>query len=178
MKFVAISGSLRKASLNTALLREASKLTPEGVSMDIYTLEGIPLLEPDLLENGFPEAVNNLALAVKQADALVLASPEFNYSVTASMKNIIDWLSIHPDAPLRNKAVSMMSASPSGLGGARAQYHLRQMMIYPGAKVVNGPEVMIGNAFEHFTEEGKLTNDTSKDLIKQQLEALKALAAC
>lgn len=175
MKFVAISGSLRKASLNTALLHQAVQLLPDGVEMEVYTLEGIPLLEPDQLEGGFAEAVNNIALAVTQADALVLASPEFNYSVTGAMKNIIDWLSIHPSAPLKQKPVAIMSASPSMLGGARAQYQLRQMLIYPDAKVLNVPEVMVGNAFERFNEQGELTDEVAKDLIKQQMAALKAL---
>jgi chromate reductase len=178
MKFLAISGSLRKASLNTSLLREAAKLVPSDVQMDVQTLSGFPMLDPDTLEGGFPEQVDKLAKQVKAADALVLASPEFNYSVTAVMKNIIDWLSIHPEAPLKHKPVAIMSASPSGLGGARAQYQLRQMLIYPDSKVLGVPEVMVGNAFERFNDQGELTDETSKDLIKQQMAALKDLCKC
>lgn len=175
MKFLAISGSVRKGSLNTSLLRAAAELVPEGVTMDIRTLDGIELLDPNTLEGGFPDLINKLAVEVKQADALVLASPEFNYSVTAAMKNVIDWLSIHPEKPLKNKPTAMMSASPSGLGGARAQYQLRQMLIYPDVKVLAVPEVMVGNAFERFTAQGVLTDENTKALIKEQMQALKAM---
>lgn len=178
MKFLAISGSLRKSSLNTSLLRATAALVPQGVSMDVRTLEGIPLLDPDTLETGFPQEVNELAAALKAADALVLASPEFNYSVTAIMKNALDWLSIHPDAPLKGKATAMMSASPSGLGGARAQYQLRQMLIYPDAKVLGVPEVMVGSAFEKFDSQGELTDQATKDIIQKQMQALKELVNC
>lgn len=177
MKFLAISGSVRKGSLNTSLLRAAAELVPEGVTMDIRTLDGIELLDPNTLENGFPDIINKLAVEVKQADALVLASPEFNYSVTAAMKNVIDWLSIHPEKPLKNKPTAMMSASPSGLGGARAQYQLRQMLIYPDAKVLGVPEVMVGNAFERFTTQGELTDENSRALIKEQMQVLKDMCA-
>ena len=177
MKFLAISGSVRKGSLNTSLLRAAAELVPEDVTMDIRTLDGIELLDPNTLENGFPDLVNKLALEIKQADALVLASPEFNYSVTAAMKNVIDWLSIHPEKPLKNKPTALMSASPSGLGGARAQYQLRQMLIYPDVKVMAVPEVMVGNAFERFTTKGELTDDNTKALIKQQMQVLKDMCA-
>ncbi|WFE69520.1 NAD(P)H-dependent oxidoreductase [Thiomicrospira sp. R3] len=176
MKFLGVSGSLRKASFNSALLREASKLVPAGVEMEIRTLEALPILNPDNLESGFPDSVNDLARALKQADALVLASPEFNYSVTAVMKNAIDWLSVHPDAPLRAKPVALMSASPSAFGGGRAQYHLREILIYPGARVLGVPEVMVANAFDAFNTQGELTNQASKALITQQMQALGAMA--
>lgn len=177
MKFLAISGSVRKGSLNTSLLRAAADLVPEGVTMEIRTLDGIELLNPNTLEGGLPDLINNLAAEVKQADALVLASPEFNYSVTAAMKNIIDWLSIHPDKPLKNKPTALMSASPSGLGGARAQYQLRQMLIYPDVKVMAVPEVMVGNAFERFTAQGELTDENTRSLIKEQMQVLKDMCA-
>lgn len=175
MKVLAISGSIRKGSLNTSLLRAAAQLLPDGSSMEIRTLEGIELLDPNTLEAGFPDLINQLAADVKQADALVLASPEFNYSVTGAMKNVIDWLSIHPEKPLKKKPTALMSASPSGLGGARAQYQLRQMLIFPDVKVLAVPEVMVGNAFERFTSDGELTDQNSKDLIKLQMQALKDL---
>ncbi|UQB42201.1 NAD(P)H-dependent oxidoreductase [Thiomicrospira microaerophila] len=175
MNFLGLSGSLRKASLNTALLRETTGLLPEGVAMTVRTLEDLPLLNPDQLESGFPDAVNVLAAAVKQADALVLASPEFNYSVTAVMKNAMDWLSIHPDAPLKAKPVALMSASPSAFGGGRAQYHLREILIYPGARLLGVPEIMVTNAFNAFNEQGALTNQTTRDLIIQQMQALKVM---
>lgn len=175
MKFLAISGSLRKASFNTMLLKSAAKLLPTGVEMELRTLEEIPMLNPDHLENGFPDVINELANAVKQADALVLATPEHNYSVSAPLKNMIDWLSIHPDAPLKNKPLAMMSASPSTFGGARAQYHLRQMLIFPGLKVLNLPEVMVCFAADNFNAQGELTNSKSKELISQQMMALKEI---
>jgi chromate reductase len=175
MKFLGISGSLRKASWNTALLKEASQLVPDGVTMTVRTLEDLPLLNPDDLASGFPAAVDQLAEAIGQADALVLASPEFNYSVTAVMKNAIDWLSIHPQAPLRDKPVALMSASPSAFGGGRAQYHLREILIYPGARVLGVPEIMVASAHDAFNEQGFLSNQTTKDLMTQQMQSLKAM---
>jgi chromate reductase len=173
MKFIAISGSLRKDSYNTALLNAAAGLLPEDVSMDVVTLHDIPILNPDDLANGFPDQVNQLAVAVKQADALVLGLAEFNYSITASMKNVIDWLSIHPEAPLKRKPIALMSASPSALGGARAQYQCRQMFIYCNSRLLNTPEVMVGNAMNRFNSEGQLSDDETKAMLKQQMQALK-----
>lgn len=176
MKFIALSGSLRQASFNTALLRNAAQLLPDDVTMDILTLNDLPMLNPDQLGNGFPQQVLDLANTINQAQALVLASPEFNYSVTAAMKNAIDWLSIHPDAPLKHKPTALLSASPSALGGARAQYHLRQILIYPDAKLLNQPEIMVANAGERFNEQGEITDNTTRELIRTQMLALKQLA--
>lgn len=174
MKYLAISGSLRKASLNTALLKATEHLLPEATRMEIATLENLPILNPDDLESGFPQVVNELANKIKQADALVLATPEFNYSVTAALKNAIDWLSIHPDAPLKHKPTAIMSAGPGLFGGARAQYQLRQILIYPDAKLLNVPEVMVGGA-DKFNDQGELVDAQSKELIRQQMIALHKL---
>jgi chromate reductase len=176
MHFIALSGSLRQASYNTALLRNAAQLLPAGVSMTVLTLEQLPLLNPDTLADGFPHQVNDLAERIQTADGLVLASPEFNYSVTAAMKNAIDWLSIHPLAPLKNKPTAILSTSPSAFGGARAQYQLRQMLIYPDAKLLNQPEVMVANATERFNQQGDLTDPASRELIEKQMQALLQLA--
>ncbi|AHF02157.1 NADPH-dependent FMN reductase [Thiomicrospira aerophila AL3] len=177
MKFVGISGSLRAASTNTALLRATQELLPEGVTMEMVTLNALPMLNPDDLANGFPDLVNQLAAQAKAADALILATPEYNYSISAALKNYIDWLSIHPDAPFKHKPIAIMSSSPGIFGGARAQYHLRQMFIYADAKVLNGPEIMVGLSGEKITEQGELVDAASRDLIAQQMQALAKLAS-
>lgn len=176
MKFVGVSGSLRAASTNTALLQATQALLPAGVSMDIVTLNALPMLNPDDLVKGFPEQVNQMAAQVNAADALILATPEYNYSISGALKNYIDWLSIHPDAPFKHKPIAIMSSSPGVFGGARAQYHLRQMFIYADAKVLNGPEIMVGLSGEKITEQGELVDGASRDLIQQQMQALANLA--
>lgn len=171
-----ISGSLRAGSFNTGLLRAAQELAPDGMSVEIADISAIPLYNEDVYQAGFPAAVETLRAQVAAADAVILATPEYNYSISGPMKNAIDWVS-RPPVPqaFNEKPVAIMGASAGRLGTARAQYHLRQVLVFLNAFVLNKPEVMVGGAGSAFTD-GKLTDGTARDLIRQQLEALQALA--
>ncbi len=171
-----ISGSLRAASFNTGLLRTTQELAPEGMTVDIADISAIPLYNEEIYQAGFPAAVEALRQQVAAADAVILATPEYNFSIAAPLKNAIDWVS-RPPVPqaFDGKPVAIMGAAGGKLGTARAQYHLRQVMVFLNAHVINKPEVMVGSANGAFTD-GKLTDEAARDLIRQQLEALEAFA--
>lgn len=172
-----ISGSLRAASFNTGLLRAAAELASDGTYVEIADISAIPLYNDDVYQQGFPPAVETLRGQVAAADAVILATPEYNYSIAGPMKNAIDWVSRPPvPQPFNEKPVAIMGASGGRLGTARAQYHLRQVLVFLNAFVLNKPEVMVSSASAAFTN-GNLTDEFARDLIRQQLEALRALAA-
>lgn len=174
MKVVAISGSLRAKSLNTAALRAAMRLAPDGMTIEPAAIGDLPLYNEDLREKGFPPPVARLRAELAAADAILFVTPEYNYSVPGVLKNAIDWASRPPDQPFDGKPVAVMGASPGALGSARAQYHLRQMLVYLNAHFVNRPEVMIGNATGKFDEAGDLTDEATKEFIRKLLVALQA----
>jgi chromate reductase len=165
-------GSLRKGSYNKALMRAALELLPEDAALEVFNLEGIPPFNQDL-ENQPPQAVKEFKAKIRKADALLIASPEYNYSVPGVLKNAIDWASRpHADNAFEGKPVAIMSASIGRLGGARAQYHLRQSFIYLNMHPLNRPEVMMPFAQEHVDENGNLADETTRQLIRQLLDAL------
>jgi chromate reductase len=174
IKILAFAGSLRKGSYNKALVRAAVELAPENVAMEVFDLEGIPPYNQDL-ENTPPERVTEFKEKIRSADALLIATPEYNYSVSGVLKNAIDWAS-RPKVgnPLEGKPVAIMSASIGRLGGARAQYHLRQSFIFLNMHPVNQPEVMLPSAADNIDANGRLTNEQTRELIRQLLEALVA----
>lgn len=171
-KILAFAGSLRKGSYNKALVRAAVELAPKNVAMEVFDLEGIPPYNQDL-ENTPPERVTEFKEKIRSADALLIATPEYNYSVSGVLKNAIDWAS-RPKVgnPLEGKPVAIMSASIGRLGGARAQYHLRQSFVFLNMHPVNQPEVMLPSAADNVDANGRLTNEQTRTLIKQLLEAL------
>jgi chromate reductase len=167
-----IAGSLRKQSFNRALLRAAQELTPEGARMDIFELDGIPPFNQDN-EATPPAIVADLKLQVRNADAILLVTPEYNYSVPGVLKNAIDWASRpYGESAWNGKPVALMGATVGTLGTARAQYHLRQMFVFLNMYAVNQPEVMLSNAHKHFDDNGKLIDETAKKLMRQLLEEL------
>lgn len=169
---VGIAGSLRKSSYNKMLLRSASELLPENAKLEILDLEGIPLYNQDL-EEDMPEVVRRFKAEIEGADALLIATPEYNYSIPGVLKNALDWASRpYGHNSLDGKPVAIMSASLGMLGGARAQTHLRQILVCLNAYVVNGPEVLVNFADKKFDVEGNLRDETSKAYIKQLLENL------
>lgn len=172
LRILGISGSLRKASLNTAALRAAKELLLEGMSMEIFNIGDLPLFNEDLREKGFPPKVQELREKIASADALLIASPEYNYSIPAPLKNAIDWASRPPQQPFDGKPIGIIGASPGAFGTARAQYHLRQSFIYLNGMVLNRPEVMIASAHEKFDADGKLIDEKTRDIIQQMLIAL------
>jgi len=173
LKVLGISGSLRKSSFNTAALRAAQELTPEGMTVSIYSIADIPAYDDDIRAVGYPAPVQALRDAIKGADAVLLATPEYNYSTSGVLKNAIDWASRPPEQPFDGKPVAIMGASAGVLGTARAQYHLRQIFVFLNGYVLNKPEVMIGGAANRFDADGKLTDEATRGFIKAQMEALR-----
>lgn len=172
MKLLGISGSLRQGSFNSALLRAAVKLAPAGIEFETFSLAEIPLYNDDVRVAGFPEPVQALRAAIARAEALLFVSPEYNYSIPGVLKNAIDWASRQPDQPFAGKPVAIMSASTGMLGGARMQYHLRQVCVFVDMHPLNKPEVFVGQAPSKFDAELELTDETTKRAIVTQLEAL------
>jgi chromate reductase, NAD(P)H dehydrogenase (quinone) len=167
-----IAGSLRKQSYNRAALRAAQGLVPAGTTLEIFELDGIPLFNQD--EEGSPPAkVTHLKSKIRAADAVLLVTPEYNYSVPGVLKNAIDWASRpYGDSAWDSKPVAVMGASVGPTGTARAQYHLRQMFVFLNMYPINRPEVMIGNCSQRFDQHGNLTDETSKELIQKLLHNL------
>jgi chromate reductase len=166
-----ISGSLRKESFNTALLRAAQGLAPDGMKIGVATLADIPLYNEDVREKGYPEAVQALRNQIRDADAVLIATPEYNYSIPGVLKNAIDWASRPPEQPFDGKIVGIMGASPGRIGTARAQYHLRQSFVFLNSMVLNKPEVMVGGAGQ-VLKDGKLTDDATRGFVADLLKAL------
>ncbi len=172
MHFLGISGSLRRQSLNTAALRACAKLVPPGVTMDLADISAIPLYNEEVREQGLPDAVHKLREQILSADAIVIATPEYNFSIPGVLKNAIDWASRPPSQPFDGKPIALISASPGGFGGARAQYHLRQVFIYLNGLILNRPEVMMSAAHTKFDAQGELTDAAATDQLKALLAAL------
>ena len=170
MRFLGIAGSLRQKSTNKGLLRAAAANLPAGVDMAIADLSDVPFYNQDFAEK--PAAVRRVLSQIGDADALVLASTEYNYSMAPALKNILDWASREPDnALLAGKPVAIMGAG-GGMGTSRAQYHLRQVCVFLDLRPLNKPEVF-ANAFAGgFDADGNLVDDKLRQLIADQLRAL------
>ena len=173
MNVIGISGSLRKGSFNTAALRAAQGLAPEGMTIEVAQIGDLPLYNDDVRAAGFPPPAERLRAQIAAADAILLVTPEYNYSISGVLKNAIDWASRPPSQPFEAKPVAIMGASPGLFGSARAQYHLRQMLIFLNAMPVNRPEVMIGQAQNKFDADGNLTDEPTREFIRKLLVALR-----
>jgi chromate reductase len=160
-----ISGSLRKGSLNLKALKAAGGLLPAGCAFQIADISGVPVYDNDVYDKGFPPAVETLRAQVSAADALLIATPEYNYSIPGVLKNAIDWVSRPPDQPFAGKPVALLGASPGGSGTMRAQYHLRQVFVFLDMKPVNKPEVFIPGAAGKFDEAGALTDERTAESL-------------
>jgi chromate reductase len=166
------AGSLRKGSYNKALLRAAAEQLPADTSLDIFDLEGIPPFNQDL-EGDPPPKVAEFKSKIRAADAILIAAPEYNYSVSGVLKNAIDWASRpYGDNAFDGKPVAVMSASIGMLGGARGQYHLRQSFVFLNMHPINSPEVMVPFAADKIDGDGNLTDAKSRGFIKDLLESL------
>lgn len=166
MNVLAISGSLRKASYNTALLRVARAIAPDGMSLEISTLDDIPLYNGDVDGTDKPAVVHELGTAIRAADGILIATPEYNFSISGVLKNAIDWVSRIEDQPLAGKPLGIMGAAAGGLGTARAQYHLRQVFVYLDVRVMNRPELFVGSAYKKFDPDGNLTDSETSKFLK------------
>ena len=172
IKILGFAGSLRKGSYNKALLRAALEQVPDNAELEIFDLEGMPLFNQDL-ELNYPDKVKEFKKKIRAADALLIATPEYNYSVPGVLKNAIDCASRPPgDNSFDGKPVAIMSASIGMLAGARAQYHLRQTFVYINMYPVNKPEVMVPFAADKIDSNGKVTDEKTRQKVKELLESL------
>jgi chromate reductase, NAD(P)H dehydrogenase (quinone) len=173
IKVLGISGSLRTKSYNSALLRAAVRLAPAGMAIEIVSIHDIPQYDGDVEERGFPEPVLAFREKFRRADAVLIATPEYNFSIPGVLKNVIDWLSRPPEQTITNgKPVAIMGAG-GRLGSARAQYHLRQVLGCLSMLPVPRPEVFVLNAWEKISADGVI-NDPA--IEKQIADLLRALA--
>ncbi len=162
VRILGIAGSLRRPSYNRAALRAATQLVPEDATLDTFDLDGIPGFNQDEEQNP-PAKVTEFKRRIREADAILMVTPEYNYSIPGVLKNAIDWASRpYGDSAWNGKPVAIMGASIGTIGTARAQYHLRQVFVFLNMFPINQPEVMIGNAAERFDAEGNLTDETTK----------------
>ena len=180
LNILGISGSLRDGSLNTALLRAAQKFAPAGMAITEYEgLAELPYYNGDLdTEEKLPEQVRELRELIRAADGLLIATPEYNYSIPGGLKNLIDWAS-RPSATssLLHKPVAIMGAAPTNFGTVRAQLALRQVFVWTHSDVVVKPEVMVFRAHERFDDAGNLTDEGTITLLQGLLDALKIQAS-
>jgi chromate reductase len=171
IKVLGIAGSLRKNSLNKFLLDAAVELQPGNMDIEIYDISDIPLFNDDLRAEGDPEPVKLFKQKIAEADALLIVTPEYNYSIPGVLKNAIDWASRPPaESPLNGKPMAMMGAG-GRMGTARAQNHLRQVAVYTNMLTLNRPEVLVAGAREKFDKDGKLTDERTRNQVKKLLEA-------
>ncbi|HEX6883541.1 MAG TPA: NAD(P)H-dependent oxidoreductase [Planctomycetota bacterium] len=172
LRILGLAGSLRKASYNRALIRAAAELAPPDARVEGFELDGIPPFNEDL-EQTPPAAVLELKRRIRAADALLIATPEYNYSIPGVLKNAIDWASRpYGDSAWAGKPAALLGATPGTLGTARAQYHLRQVCVFLDVHVLNRPEVLIAQAHERFDAQGRLTDEPTRERVRKLLQAL------
>lgn len=168
---VGFAGSLRKQSTNRAALKIAQSLVPEGTELEIVTLDDLPLFNQDY-ENDPPPTVRRFKEKIRQADAVFMVTPEYNYSTSGVLKNAIDWASWpYKDCPLTGKPTAIMGVG-GRFGTVRAQLHLRQTLLYLDAQVITKPEVMVINAWEKFDGEGNLLEEKTREQINLLVSTL------
>ena len=173
MKLLGLSGSLRKDATNRKLLGEAQRLFAPSAYVEADL--DLPLYDGDLESaKGIPEAVKTLAGQIKDADAIVIATPEYNQSISGVLKNALDWVSRTDGAPWADKPVAIMSAAAGRSGGARAQYALRLCMQAFRPRILQGPEVMVAASHEAFDPDGQLKGELYVKLLQELMDALKA----
>lgn len=179
LKIVTICGSLRKGSLNAALMRALPGLAPPELKIvEAPSYAGFPLYNDDVrATTGAPADVEAFAAAIRAADGVIIVSPEFNWSIPGPLKNAIDWVSKLKDVPFKDKPVALQSASPGQMGGGRMQYHLRMTLQSIDAQLFGRPEVFVNFANKKIDDKGQLTDDAAKDIVKLQLAAFAKFVA-
>lgn len=177
-KVVGFAGSLRRGSYNRALLRAATELAPSALHIVIHELDDIPLYNGDVEAVGAPSSVVQLRDAIRKADGLLIATPEYNHGVPGVLKNTIDWLSRPPsDSALNGKVAAVMGASPGMTGTARGQSQLRQAFAFTNTYALLQPEVLVGRAHEKFDADGRLMHQATRDFLATFLERFADLIA-
>jgi chromate reductase len=175
IKILGFAGSLRQKSHNRNLLRAAGTILPEGMMLDIFDLIDIPLFNQDVEAEGIPDSVTAFREAMKAADSLLIATPEYNWSIPGVLKNALDWASrkgSDRQAPLDGKTVAIMGAG-GGYGTMRAQLHLREILAHNRLYVLPHPQIMVAKAWQHFDEDGTLTDESTRDRLASMLLELR-----
>lgn len=177
MKILTISGSQRAASFNTMLVKALPALAPEGQEFTFLDYSAISLYNQDL-EESFPENVSALKQLIRDADAVIISTPEYNRSMPAALKNVIDWTSRpYGDGVWLQKPVLTMGASPAPTGTALAQADLRKSLLFLDARVLGQPETYVGSAHEKFAADGTLTDESTKEHLRKALGTLAAIVS-
>jgi len=171
LQLVTLCGSVREDSYNAALLRALPTIASGEFAFHAgCSVADVPIYDNDLERvSGFPAPITALANQIREADGVLIASPEYNYSIPGGLKNLLDWVSRTPNQPFAKKPVLLQSVSVGPAGGTRMQHHLRQVMVFLNARVFARPEVMIGPAGTKFTTEGDLIDGPTREIVRQQL---------
>ena len=169
MKIIAISGALRKASTNTGLLRALKDVAASGIEIDIATLHGIPLYDGDFeKQSGKPQSVKDMDARIRSAAAVIIATPEYNFSIPGVLKNATDWLS-RGGSPFKSKPVGILGSADGPLGTGRSQYHLRQNLQGLEALTMPKPEIFVGHSSTKFDQNGNLTDGDTRERLQEWL---------
>jgi chromate reductase len=176
LHFVTLLGSLRKASYHGALAEALAALAPEGVTIEgLGSVGAFPFYDADILADGFPTEVTAMGQTIAKADGVIILTPEYSYSLPGALKNALDWLSRLPSQPFSEKPTLIQTGSPGYIGGARAQYHLRQILVFLDAYVMNKPEVMITQIMNKIDPDtNTITDSATRTLVAGQLAAFAA----
>jgi chromate reductase, NAD(P)H dehydrogenase (quinone) len=173
LRVVGLCGSLRYGSYNLAILKEAGRQMPRDMLLDIVPWDQVPLYGAHEQSDDWPEAVVELGSALRHADAVLIACPEYNFGIPGGFKNALDWLSRLPLPPFRNLPVALLGASTGPLGTARVQYELRRVLHCMDAHVLGKPEIFVGNAKSKFDASGQLTDEITCAFVKSQMQAFR-----
>jgi chromate reductase len=171
LRIAGIAGSLRRGSFNRGLLRAAVESAPAGMTIEPLEIRDLPLYDGDLDVDGGPEPVRAFKAGILAADGLLIATPEYNYSMPGVLKNALDWASRAPERALQDKAVAIVGATPGRWGTVRSQLALRQMLMFPACRVMPAPLMTIAGAREHFDGDGNLTDDAMREQLVGVLDA-------
>ena len=174
-RVLGLCGSMRAQSFNMAALRAAAELMPSDVNLQIATLHGIPVYNGDDQAKGWPPALQALADAIRASDGVLIASPEYNFSIPGGLKNALDWLSRLPDQPIKGMPVAILGAATGPVGTARMQYDLRKVLQFLEGDVLLRPEVFIGHAASRFDDSGRLVDAATRGFVADQMRAFIAL---
>lgn len=171
MDIIGICGSQRSQSINRMLLGLAGECLPPGASLQLVNWDDVPPFNADVMAQGLPAPVHALRERIRVADAVIIATPEYNFSIPGMLKNAIDWVSRGDDQPLLHKPVAILSATPGPLGGARVQYDLRKVLLFMNAAVLVKPEVFVGLANQKFDAQGQCTDAQTRAFVQAQMTA-------
>jgi chromate reductase, NAD(P)H dehydrogenase (quinone) len=174
-KLLGLCGSLRSASLNRATLHAAAAVLSPAFALTELDFRAVPVFDADEQAREMPGSVLAIGQAIRSADGVLIASPEYNFSIPGGLKNLIDWLSRLPEQPFKHKPVAIMGAATGPLGTARMQYDLRRVLHCLEAQVLLKPEIFVGHAASKFDVNGALTDETTRQLLKQQMAAFEAM---